>query len=50
LNDGLNASHLPETAPKPWPLSACRVQRQPVPARIRVVYEALLAGLREVES
>lgn len=27
-----------------------RVQRVPVPARIRVVYEALVAGLRDVES
>jgi DNA-binding transcriptional LysR family regulator len=50
LRSGALREVLPETAPKPWPLSVYRVQRQPVPARIRVVYEALLEGLREVES
>jgi DNA-binding transcriptional LysR family regulator len=50
LRSGTLAEVLPETAPKPWPLSVYRVQRQPVPARIRVVYEALVAGLRDVES
>lgn len=50
LRGGAMQEVLPETAPKPWPLSVYRVQRQPVPARIRLVYEALLEGLREVES
>ena len=36
---------LPEAAPKPWPLSVYRVQRQPVPARIRVTFDALVEGL-----
>jgi DNA-binding transcriptional LysR family regulator len=49
LRSGALREVLPETAPKPWPLSVYRVQRQPVPARIRLVYEALLEGLREVE-
>lgn len=50
LRSGALRELLPETAPKPWPLSVYRVQRQPVPARIRLVYEALLEGLHEVES
>lgn len=50
LRRGALRELLPETAPKPWPLSVYRVQRQPVPRRIRVVYEALLEGLRGVES
>jgi DNA-binding transcriptional LysR family regulator len=50
LRSGALQEVLPETVPKPWPLSVYRVQRQPVPARIRVVYEALLVGLRDVES
>ena len=50
LGSGALQEVLPETAPKPWPLSVYRVQRQPVPARIRVVYETLLAGLRDVQS
>lgn len=36
---------LPEVAPKPWPLSVYRVQRQPVPGRIRVTFDALVEGL-----
>jgi len=40
----------PETAPKPWPPSVYRVQRQPVAARIDVVYEAPPERLRGVES
>jgi len=50
VRDGALQEVLPETAPKPWPLSVYRVQRQPVPARIRLVYETLVEGLREVES
>jgi len=50
LRSGALKEVLPETAPKPWPLSVYRVQRQPMPARIRVTYEALLEGLRDVES
>ena len=50
LRSGALKEVLAETAPKPWPLSVYRVQRQPVPARIRLVYEALVEGLRDVES
>lgn len=50
LRNGALKEVLPETAPKPWPLSVYRVQRQPVPARIRLVFEALVEGLRDVES
>ncbi len=50
LRSGALKEVLPETAPKPWPLSVYRVQRQPVPARVRIIYEALVEGLRDVES
>lgn len=36
---------LSEAVPKPWPLSVYRVQRQPVPPRIRVTFDALVEGL-----
>ena len=50
LRRGTLKEVLPELAPKPWPLAVYRVQRQPVPARVRLVYEALVEGLRDVES
>jgi len=50
LRSGALKEVLPETAPKPSPLSVYRVQRQPVPARIRLTYEALFEGLRGVQS
>jgi DNA-binding transcriptional LysR family regulator len=32
--------------PEPWPIYVYRVQRAPVPARVRLVYDALIAVLR----
>lgn len=45
LRSGALVEVLAETAPRPWPLSVYRVQRKPVPARIRVTYDALVAQL-----
>jgi len=32
--------------PDPWPIYVYRVQRAPVPARVRLVYDALIEVLR----
>lgn len=32
--------------PEPWPIYVYRVQRAPVPARVRLVYDALIEVLR----
>jgi DNA-binding transcriptional LysR family regulator len=46
LRRGALVELLPEWAPRPWPLSVYRVQREPVPARVRLVFDALVAALQ----
>ena len=38
---------LPEAAPKPWPLSVYRARRDPVPARLRVAFDTLVAAFKD---
>jgi hypothetical protein len=37
---------MPETKSKPWPLTVYMVRRQPVPARIRMTFDALVQALK----
>jgi DNA-binding transcriptional LysR family regulator len=50
VNDLLAAGRLvellPRLAPPAWPLSVYRVQREPVPRRVRLVFDALVAALQ----
>lgn len=43
LRSGALVEILPTLAPAPWALSVYRPQRSPVPARVRVVYDALVS-------
>jgi DNA-binding transcriptional LysR family regulator len=46
LASGRLVELLPRLVPPAWPLSVFRVQRQPVPARVRVVFDALVEALQ----
>jgi DNA-binding transcriptional LysR family regulator len=45
LRAGKVVSVLEDLAPEPWPVYVYRPQRGPVPARIRLVFDAMLAAL-----
>ena len=46
LRSGELVAVLEAEAPEPWPIHVYRSQRAPVPARVRLVYDALLRALR----
>jgi DNA-binding transcriptional LysR family regulator len=46
LASGELVAVLEAEAPEPWPIHVYRSQRAPVPARVRLVYDALLRALR----
>ena len=46
LQSGALVSVLEADAPEPWPIQVYRPQRAPVPARVRLVYDALVRALR----
>jgi DNA-binding transcriptional LysR family regulator len=45
LQTGQLVSVLEAEAPEPWPVHVWRAQRAPVPARVRLVYDALVSAL-----
>ena len=49
LRAGKVISVLDDIAPEPWPVYVYRPQRGPVPARIRLVFDAVLAALEKSE-
>jgi DNA-binding transcriptional LysR family regulator len=49
LRAGKVVSILDDLAPDPWPIYVYRPQRGPVPARIRLVFDAMLAALENAE-
>ena len=49
LRTGKVVSVLDEHAPEPWPVYVYRPQRGPVPARIRLVFDAMLEALEKSE-
>jgi DNA-binding transcriptional LysR family regulator len=49
LRAGKVISVLDDVAPEPWPVYVYRPQRGPVPARIRLVFDAVLAALEKSE-
>ena len=46
LQSGALVAMLEADAPEPWPIQVYRPQRAPVPARVRLVYDALVRALR----
>jgi len=46
LRSGDLVAVLQAEAPEPWPIHVYRSQRSPVPARVRLVYDALVRALR----
>ncbi len=46
LASGALVAVLEAEAPEPWPIHVYRAQRAPVPARVRLVYDALVNALR----
>ena len=46
LQSGALVPVLAADAPEPWPIQVYRPQRAPVPARVRLVYDALVRALR----
>jgi len=46
LKSGQRVHVLERHDPEPWPIYADRVQRAPVPARVRLVYATLMDLLR----
>jgi DNA-binding transcriptional LysR family regulator len=46
LKKGTLVELMPETKSKPWPLTVYMVRRQPVPARIRMTFDALVQALK----
>jgi DNA-binding transcriptional LysR family regulator len=46
LKKGTLIELMPEAKSKPWPLTVYMVRRQPVPARIRLTFDALVKALR----
>jgi DNA-binding transcriptional LysR family regulator len=46
LQSGELVAVLDAEAPEPWPIHVYRSQRAPVPARVRLVYDALVRALR----
>lgn len=46
LQSGALVAVLVAEAPEPWPIQVYRPQRAPVPARVRLVYDALVRTLR----
>jgi DNA-binding transcriptional LysR family regulator len=49
LRAGRVVSVLDDLAPEPWPVYVYRPQRGPVPARIRLVFDAMVAALEKSE-
>jgi DNA-binding transcriptional LysR family regulator len=49
LRAGKVISVLDDIAPEPWPVYVYRPQRGPVPARVRLVFDAVLAALEKSE-
>lgn len=50
LREGRLVSVLDAEAPKPWPVHVYRARQSPVPARVRLVFEALVQGLAKLPS
>lgn len=46
LHSGALQPVLPQTAPRPWPLSVYRARREPLPARLRLAFDALVEAFR----
>lgn len=46
LQSGALVTVLAADEPEPWPIHVYRPQRAPVPARVRLVYDALVRALR----
>ena len=47
IRSGALVELLPQIAPRPWPLTVYRVRRKPVPARIRLTFDALVDALKQ---
>lgn len=50
LRDGRLVAVLASQAPEPWPLCVYRPQRGPVPARVRLVFDALVQALQDLDG
>ena len=46
LRSGALVAVLVSEAPEPWPIQVYRPQRSPVPARVRLVYDALIRAFK----